>query len=110
MEVFVGNLAGNVSLYELNRLFSEFKRPSIDLVEKQRSDGSLLRYAVVDIESPRLAKKAIRKFEGFFLHERSLVLHEFVHRSYINERRALDWRTRAWDGEERRRHLKHLFL
>ena len=103
MEVFVGNLAGSVSLLDLNKLFKDFRHPPIQLVEKKQADGRALRYAVVDFEAPRLAQKAIKKLSGFFLHERSLVLHEFVHRSYTNERRAIDWRTRPWDGPERRR-------
>ncbi len=103
MEVFVGNLAGSVTLLDLNRLFKDFKHPPIQLMEKKQSDGSLLRYAVVDFDAPRLAQKAIKKLHGAPLNGCELVLHEYTHRSYTNERRAIDWRTRPWDGLERRR-------
>lgn len=103
MEVFVGNLNNTVSFRDLALLLKDFKKPQIKLVEKAQADGVMLRYAVVTFDSARLAKKAINRFHTHELRGQPLVMREFVYRSYVNERRALDWRNRPWSGPERRR-------
>lgn len=102
MDVFVGNLHDSVAYRDVALLFKDFKQPPVNLVEKAQADGSPVRYAVVTFDSERLAKKAISKFDGHKLRGQPIIVREFVHRGYANERRALDWRSRAWSGPERR--------
>ena len=103
MEVFVGNLHDSVAYRDVALLFKEFKQPQVNLVETAQADGTPVRYAVVTFDSERLAKKAISRFDGHTLRGQPIMVREFIHRTYVNERRALDWRRRSWSEPERRR-------
>ena len=102
MDVFVGNLHDAVAYRDVALLFRDFKQPPVNLVVRTQADSSAVRYAVVTFDSDRLAKKAISKFDGHTLRGQPIIVREFVHRGYANERRALDWRSRAWSEPERR--------
>lgn len=104
MDVFIGNLADGVTLRDLTLFFKAFaNKARLRLAEKRHEDGTRIRYAVAEFDSDKLALKAIKKFNGALLRGQRLVLREFFHRSYSNERRALNWRDKPWDGPERRR-------
>jgi RNA recognition motif-containing protein len=103
MDVFVGNLPETISVSELERLLFPFDRQvQIKLQHQQYREGQAVCYGVCTFSSERLAHKAIKKLDGYHLFGRALAVREYLYRSYSNERRALGWRERAWDGAERR--------
>lgn len=104
MEVFIGNLAENVTVSDLTAFFKAFaNKARIRIIEKRQEDGSRIRYGVADFDADKLALKAIKKLNQKELRGRPVVLREYFHRSYNNERRALNWRDKPWNGPERRR-------
>jgi RNA recognition motif-containing protein len=104
MEVFIGNIAPNTTLNDVIKLFKGFARKtSIRMVDQRLEDGGRAYYAIADFDSDKLALKAIKKLNGTLLHGDTVLLREFVHRSYNNERRAVNWRDKPWGGTERRR-------
>lgn len=103
MEVFVGNLPGTVKVADVERLLAPFDRQvQIKLQQHKRKDGETGCYAVCTFSSDRLAQKAIKKLDGSQLFGQVLSVREYLYRSYSNERRALGWRNRPWQGVERR--------
>jgi RNA recognition motif-containing protein len=105
MEVFIGNLAPNVSVTDLIGFFKGFSgKAKIRIVEKQLEDGTKCRFGIADFESDRLALKAIKKLNQKPLRGELVMVREYVHRSYYNERRAVNWRDKPWEGVERRQH------
>lgn len=104
MEVFIGNLADNVSVTDLTAFFKAFaNKARIRIVDKRQEDGSRVRYGVASFDTEKLALKAIKKLNQRELRGRAVVLREYIHRSYSNERRALNWRDKPWSGPERRK-------
>lgn len=104
MEIYVGNLSPKSTLTGLRRFFKGYARKArMAIVEKPHDDGSKSRYGLVEIEQDKLARKAIQKLDLKELDGRRLILREYVHRAYSNDRRALNWRDKPWDGAERRR-------
>jgi len=104
MEVFIGNLAERVTLTELTAFLKAFaSKARIRLIEKRQEDGCKIRYGLADFDSDKLALKAIKKLNQKALRGKEVVMREYFHRSYSNERRALNWRDLPWDGPERRR-------
>lgn len=103
MDVFVGNLSPRTTLSDLVTFFKSFSSDTrFQIHDKQFADGSRTRYAIASIEPDKLAQKAIKKLNGGYLHGNTVVLREFLYRSYNNERRAIGWRDRTWQGVERR--------
>lgn len=103
MDVFVGNLPDTITANVLEKLLSPFDRAvQIKLHRHQDKDGLAGCYAVCTFSSPRPAHKAIKKLNGYTLFSRMLTVREYFYRSYSNERRALGWRDRPWQGVERR--------
>lgn len=104
MEVFIGNLADKTTLNDVMKFLKGFaKKARFRMQDKKLENGTRIFYAVAEFDSDKLALKAIKKFNGGFLRGQHLVLREFVHRSYTNERRALNWRSKPWTGVERRK-------
>ena len=103
MEVFIGNLAPNTSLTDLIGFFKGFSsKAKIRLVEKRLEDGNRIRYGIANFESDKLALKAIKKLNQKPLRGQRVVVREYFHRYYANERRAVNWRDIPWEGVERR--------
>ncbi len=103
MDVFVGNLAETVTAADLMRLLLPFDRQvQVKLEQQQYKGGAPVKYGVCTFSSERLAHKALKKLNGSPLLGRELSVREYLYRSYSNERRALGWRSRPWDGLERR--------
>jgi len=103
MNVYIGNIPDDVVDYDLRRLFKPVvgAAGSFKVVEKRLNDG-IYRYGFADIEPQKLALEAIGKFNGTEFRGRRLIVREFLHRSYSNERRAIDWRQKPWHKDERR--------
>ena len=105
MEVYVGNLNPQTTRNDVVAYLKSFARDArIRMVEQPLDNGSRTLYAIADFDSDRLALKAIKKLNGGVLRGEKIELHEYLHRSYSNERRALNWRDQPWSGLERRNH------
>lgn len=105
MEVYVGNLNLQTTRNDVVAYLKSFARDArIHMVDQTLENGSRAYYAVLDFDSDRLALKAIKKLNGGILRGEKVELHEYLHRSYSNERRALNWRDQPWGGLERRNH------
>lgn len=103
MDVFIGNLSPRTTLSDLVTFFKSYASDTrFQIFDKQFEDGSRARYAVATIEPDKLATKVISKLNGKVLSGNMVVLREYTHRSYGNERRAVGWRDKPWQGVERR--------
>lgn len=102
MEIFVGNLGSHVSEKELQRFFKGYDKQATFQIFKLICNDGAIYYGLVDIESDKLALKAINKLNHKPLDGRHVILREFQYRAGNNERRALNWRTLAWERVERR--------
>jgi len=109
MELFIGNLPSDVSLGEVIALFKGFSsKGRFHLKQKKLEDGTVIRFVVAEFESDKYALKLIEKFAGAPFRGRELVIREYMHRSYNNERRAVNWRDKPWRAGERRRSDRRL--
>ena len=70
--------------------------------KKKLDDGSTLYFAVADFDNEKYAQKFFDKFDGVEFHGNELAIREYYHRSYNNERRAVNWREKPWRAGERR--------
>ncbi len=116
MKVFIGNIPTTRSSYELRQFVEEvFKKHrsafqfwkkspqhlSFNVVDQQ-IEGKTYRYAIANIEPPTIARESIELLDQQFFGENPLDVREYRSRSYMNERRAINWRERPWRGVERR--------
>lgn len=103
MEIFIGNLSPHTTLSDLIGFFKGFSnKAKFRIIEKRQDDGSRYRYGIAFFDSDKLALKAIKKLHQKPLRGELVVLREYFHRNYSNERRALNWRNIPWQGVERR--------
>lgn len=105
MDVFIGNLSRSTTLHDIR---SACRKWDFDAQFESKSGtyqiGKSYHYYVARF-GPGLEKEAermIKLLKNVSIEGRPIKSREYVHRSYVNERRALDWRTRPWDGVERR--------
>jgi RNA recognition motif-containing protein len=109
MEVFVGSLNPHTTRSDVMAFLKSFARDArIRMVDQKLENNQRAYYAIADFDSDRLALKAIKKFSGSVLRGEKVMLREYFHRSYSNERRALNWRDQPWTGQERRNHERRL--
>ncbi len=116
MKVFIGNIPKTRSSYELHQFIKEIfkkrrsafnfwkKSPeylSFNVIDKP-IDGDIYRYAIAHIEPSAIARESIELLDQQFFGENPLDVREYRSRSYMNERRAVNWRERAWSEVERR--------
>lgn len=103
MELFIGNLSPNANLGELITFFKGFSnKAKFRMEEKTLEDGVTIRYAVADFDNDKYALKMMEKFASQLYRGQELVIREYLHRTYINERRAVNWRDKPWRAGERR--------
>jgi len=105
MDVFIGNLPASVSFNEIRVLHGnwDFDVP-VKRVDGQDRHGNEFHYFLAQF-SPKEeadAERLIQDMAGMSCYGRVLDVREFTHRTYGNERRALDWREKSWDQPERR--------
>lgn len=104
MDLFVGNLPPNTNLGVLIAFFKGFSsKGDFHLKKKTLSSGDTVYYAVIGFDNDKHALKLMEKFAGQSFKGRELVIREYIHRSYNNERRAVNWREKPWRAGERRR-------
>ncbi len=109
MELFIGNLPPAANLGELIALFKGFSnKAKFRFEQKTIEDGSRVRYVVADFDNDKYALKMMEKFSGQEYRGQALVIREYLHRSYNNERRAVNWRDKPWRAGERRRNDRRL--
>jgi RNA recognition motif-containing protein len=102
MEIYVGHLTSGDTVSDLKRFFKGYeKKANFQIVKLLRASGPLY-YGLVEINSERLARKALKKLNAASLNGHRVCVREYEHRSRSNERRALNWRNLAWDNVERR--------
>ncbi len=109
MDLFVGNLPPNTNIGELIAFFKGFSsKGDFHLKKKTLDNGETVFYAVIGFENDKYALKLMEKFAGQSFKGRELVIREYFHRSYNNERRAVNWREKPWRAGERRRQDRRL--
>lgn len=102
MDLFIGNLPEHFDGYELRKLFRGYESGAKFSVVDKKSYGRRVRYGLAAIEPINEAWRAIEALNQQEVQGQPIVVREFIHRSYGNERRALNWRERPWNGPERR--------
>ena len=109
MDLFIGNLPPKTGLGELIAFFKGFgNKADFHLKQKELDNGETVYYAVASFANDKYALKLMEKYGGEQFHGRELVIREYLHRSYNNERRAVNWREKPWRAGERRRHDRRL--
>lgn len=102
MELYVGPLSSNATVRELQRFFKGFeKKAEFRIMKLLRNSGPHF-FGIVEIESERLASKAMKKLHTKKLNEHRVIVREYEHRASSNDRRALNWRNVEWQKVERR--------
>jgi len=117
MEIYIGNISDKTTAYDLRRALnatidtikpgfffwkkSEPDTLNIKIVEKHAKDGTH-RYGVASVEPDEIARHCIQQLNNMFVTGQPLVAREYFQRSYMNERRAVNWREQPWSGVERR--------
>ncbi len=109
MELFIGNLPPNTNLGELIAFFKGFSsKADFHLKKKKLEDGTTVHYAVLGFVNDKYAHKLMEKYVGAVFNGNELVIREYEHRSYNNERRAVNWREKPWRAGERRKSDRRL--
>jgi len=119
LEIFVGNLPGDVEAPELRVLFNNVLRKNVfdkiysKLVSNGLSNacfricekelqGSVVLYGHIDVDSEKLANIVIDVLDQMSFNGCNLVVREYRHRTYKNDRRNAEWRENPWRNDERR--------
>ena len=102
MELYVGPLSSRTTVSELQRFFKGFeKKASFRLMKLIRNSGPHY-FGLVEFDSDRLGKKAMKKLHSSKFNEHRVIVREYEHRASSNDRRALNWRELVWNKVERR--------
>ena len=113
MELFIGNLSADTRQHQLQKFLGSYGKQAELSLRKLKFDTSVYYYAHVEIESERLALKAIKKLHGKRLNGKPVLIREFEYRASSNDRRSLNWRNVIWNNIERRlterRHRSKVF-
>lgn len=118
MEIFIGNIPDGITSNELRRFvngvlddrkvgfqFWKKKQPSsmrFKVIERQVEGGACYHYAIAAIEPLASARECCELLNQQFFQGKPLNAREYYSRSYMNERRMINWRERPWGGIERR--------
>ena len=103
MELFIGNIPEDIDDYDLRKFFGiDDPLTRFRIIEKPGHNGTRIRYGIAEFESDRIARKVVVANNGRLWRAKKITVRTFMHRSYSNDRRALNWRQLDWQGEERR--------
>lgn len=121
MQVFIGNLAQDTSNADLrlalyNAMNRSFLRrlglpfgPQIDVnrdvkfrLAHKKYGGRELHYCVADFDSAEAALYAIKGLHRAKVRGNRIVVREYAHRAYFNDRRAVGSGDMTWQGHDRR--------
>jgi RNA recognition motif-containing protein len=102
MELYVGPLSSRTTSSDLERFFKGFENKAhFSIMKLIRSSGTHY-FGLVDFESERLARKAMKKLHSSKFNEHRVIVREYEHRASSNDRRALNWRELSWTRADRR--------
>jgi len=122
LEIFVGNLPSDIDASDLRALFKNTLRKNVfdkvyeKLISKGNLDktntsfrvfqkewrGGVLNYGHIEFRSKKIASVAIDMLDNVNFKGSDLVVREYRHRAYVNDRRDVEWRESPWRDEERR--------
>jgi len=103
MELYIGNIPKQATDYDLRRFFSVVgDEASFQVVNGHTRDGDPCHYGLAEVASEKLGFQLMARFNNKSLQGNDVVVREFLHRNYSNDRRALNWRQVEWTGVERR--------
>lgn len=104
MNLYIGNLPDQIDDYDLRKFFQIVgNQAGFRIVTHDTGGGRLQRYGLAEIDDEKLAFQLKARFNGKLFKDSIISVREYTHRSYSNDRRALNWRQMDWQGEERRR-------
>lgn len=120
--LFVGRLAEEATLGDVRRLFLQATHQSLwtrvqlkwlrgfDLnqhaefdLHQKKYHGEIIRYATVDLPSMQVARFFINALNGTTVRGQGVIVREYAHRAYANDRRNPANRSKPYPGTERRR-------
>lgn len=102
MVVLIGNLPKHAAEKELCQLLGLALGTKVRIVKKPARNGVVQRFALVPVDNGNRARRLIELAHGMEWQNYTLIAHEYQHRTGARERRRVDWRSRRWDGLERR--------
>ena len=103
MELYIGNIPDGIDDYDLRKFIGVNGADArFRVIDKAGQNGCRIRYGYAEIDPPKLALKAMMKNHGREWNGKKIVMREFRHRTYSNDRRVLNWREMVWNGVERR--------
>jgi len=100
MFVYIGNLSSEVDESALAHLLEKFVNNTQTQLTFQKHRDSY--FCIANIGNDRKARKFIKKYNLKSPFGQELMVREFIHRSYGNERRDINWRQKQWRGAENR--------
>ncbi len=111
MEIFIGNLPSRKYEHEIHGLLknvekharTEIKTP----IRKHQQHGY---FCIASIKHDRIARRFIKMFNQKSPYGHMLMIREYVHRCYGNERRNVRWRDMIWQGHEKRAGDRRIFI
>lgn len=103
MELFIGNLPPKVGLGDLITFFNLGSKHPIHMKQKDVEGRGKVVFAVAEFEDDQYAERFAEKYSEREFRGQPLVVREYFHRRYTNERRAVNWREKPWRAGERRR-------
>lgn len=102
MVVFIGNLPKSAVEKELCQIARLGASSGLRIIRKKARSGEMLRYALVPVSNEKRAQRLIERMQGLRWQGHRLSARSYESRVAGNEQRRLDWRARAWFGQERR--------
>lgn len=106
MNLFIGNLPSGATEGDLRailRLSQADAGHRLRIFKKPDRRGHTLRFGVVHVASDAELRRMLQRNRDAELNGQRLQVREFMPRAAGNERRAVNWRSRAWPHAERRK-------
>ncbi len=105
MEIHIGNLPPQATVADLNHLFGlPANPPQCRVFKKQGHNGHMHYYGLAIIRPDAAGQRLIERYRNALLSGSRIEVRELQPRRIGNERRALNWRNKTWNGTERRQH------
>ncbi len=103
MYIFIGNLPSEDCQAEITTLLKKFNKPAGAhpplAIHKHQDDF----FCVAHISDEKKANKFIKKYHQKNPLGTKLIVREYIHRTYGNERRDINWRKKQWPMAEKRK-------
>ena len=102
MRIYIGNLSSEITSIDLAKFFSGFGKQLRFEFKYYVKGEKRFYYASTSIEHRKSAEKAIKRRNLKRINNRVVMVRAYKERGIFNERRALNWREKIWEAEERR--------